>query len=107
MRNRNTCDDISVIILFFHIKKHQKSLAVNMEPAEICAFDDSRLKVEESEKKFNIPRCQSDVSSSVHSWRQTVKGLSKTSIMEVFPRDSSASVSRESSTLPVSNASSQ
>lgn len=93
MRRRSTKDDISVIILFFHIKRHQKSLPAEMEPVEVCAYDDSGVVVEEEEAKerVSLPRCLSDVSQSVHSSRQSARVIPKASIMEVFRRNSATS----------------
>lgn len=100
VRRRSTKDDISVIILFFHIKKHQKSPPA-MEPVEVCAYDDSGVVVEEEEAKerVSLPRCLSDVSQSVHSSRQSARVIPKASIMEVFRRNSATSTGEP---LPVS-----
>lgn len=81
-----------MIILFFHIKRHQKSLPAEMEPVEVCAYDDSRVVVEEEAKeRVSLPRCLSDVSQSVHSSRQSARVIPKASIMEVFRRNSATS----------------
>ena len=98
-----------MIILFFHIKRHQKSLPAEMEPVEVCAYDDSRVVVEEEEEakeRVSLPRCLSDVSQSVHSSRQSARVIPKASIMEVFRRNSATSTG-EPILISVSKATSQ
>ena len=96
MKSRRTKDDISVIILFFHIKKHEKThlglLESSSDEEERALSDDDDMineaKQNRSADTYHVTRSLSDVNMSVYGSRQSHRDVTKTVLREIFSGDS-------------------
>lgn len=86
MRFRKSKDDISVIILFFHITKHHPTTDAFVEEVDttFAQSDDEPLVVDSPEEK--LTRSHSEVSMTLYLSRQSQRDSTKTSIREMFSR---------------------
>ena len=86
MRLRKSKDDISVIILFFHITKHHPTTDAFVEEVAttFAQSDDEPLVVDSPEEK--LTRSHSEVSMTLYLSRQSQRDSTKTSIREMFSR---------------------
>ena len=86
MRRSKSTDDISVIVLFFHVAKHNRTNDAFLgELDEPLAQSEDELPPEDSPTQ-RLARSHSEVSMSLYLSRQSQRDSARASVHEMFPR---------------------
>lgn len=90
MRDRKSTDDISVIVLFFHVSKHNQAhdaFVGDLDPFFAQSDDEPLSEEPEEPEGQRITRSHSEVSMTLYLSRQSQRdSIARTSLRDMFSR---------------------